>query len=160
MKRMPVHVAVDDLQRSIGFYSALFATQPVVVKADYAKWMLDDPRVNFVISTRGKRPGLDHLGIQVESKDELGDVYARLRQAGGAIIEQGQTTCCYAKSEKSWIDDPAGISWETFFTTGESTQYGDGTGEREARVAHQKVCCEPQAASQLMSQTVSACCNT
>ena len=101
MKRMHVHVAVADLEQSIGFYSALFATQPSVVKPDYAKWMLDDPRVNFAISTRGKQPGLDHLGIQVESKDELGDVYARLRQAGGAIIEQGQTTCCYAKSEKS-----------------------------------------------------------
>jgi predicted enzyme related to lactoylglutathione lyase len=158
MKRMHVHVAVADLEQSIGFYSALFATQPSVVKADYAKWMLDDPRVNFAISTRGKQPGLEHLGIQVESKDELGDVYARLRQAGGAIIEQGQTTCCYAKSEKSWIDDPAGISWETFFTTGESTDYGDGTGEREARVAHQKVCCEPEAASQPMAQTASACC--
>jgi predicted enzyme related to lactoylglutathione lyase len=158
MKRMHVHVAVEELEQSIGFYSALFATQPSVVKADYAKWMLDDPRVNFAISTRGKEPGLDHLGIQVESKDELGEVYARLRQAGGTIIEQGQTTCCYAKSEKSWIDDPAGISWETFFTTGESTDYGDGTGEREARVAHQKVCCEPEAASQPMAQTASACC--
>jgi catechol 2,3-dioxygenase-like lactoylglutathione lyase family enzyme len=157
MKRMHVHVAVADLEQSIGFYSTLFATQPSVVKADYAKWMLDDPRVNFAISTRGKEPGLDHLGIQVESKDELANVYARLRQAGGTIIEQGQTTCCYAKSEKSWIDDPAGISWETFFTTGESTDYGDGTGEREARVAHQKVCCEPQATSQSMPQTASAC---
>ena len=121
MKRMHVHVAVADLEQSIGFYSALFAAQPAVIKADYAKWMLDDPRVNFAISTRGKQPGLDHLGIQVESKDELSDVYARLRRAGGTIIEQGQTTCCYATSEKSWIDDPAGISWETFFTTGEST---------------------------------------
>jgi catechol 2,3-dioxygenase-like lactoylglutathione lyase family enzyme len=158
MKRIHVHVGVADLEESIGFYSALFATQPSVVKADYAKWMLDDPRVNFAISTRGKRPGLDHLGIQVESKGELGEVYARLRQAGGTIIEQGQTTCCYAMSEKSWIDDPAGISWETFFTTGESTDYGDGTGEREARVAHQKVCCEPEAASQPMAQTASACC--
>jgi catechol 2,3-dioxygenase-like lactoylglutathione lyase family enzyme len=158
MKRMHVHVAVADLEQSIGFYSSLFATQPSVVKADYAKWMLDDPRVNFAISTRGKQPGLDHLGIQVESKDELGEVYARLRQAGGTIIEQGQTSCCYAKSEKSWIDDPAGISWETFFTTGESTQYGDGTGERGARIAHEKVCCEPQAASQPMAQTASACC--
>ena len=127
-----------------------------MVKPDYAKWMLDDPRVNFAISTRGKQPGLDHLGIQVESKDELGDVYARLRRA--AIIEQGQTTCCYAKSEKSWIDDPAGISWETFFTTGESTQYGDGTGEREARIAHEKVCCEQQAISQSIPQPATACC--
>jgi len=114
--------------------------------------------VNFAISTRGKQPGLDHLGIQVESQDELQEVYARLRSAGGNIIEQGQTSCCYAKSEKSWTDDPAGIAWETFFTTGESTQYGDGTGEREARIAQQKVCCEPQAASEPVPQTAAACC--
>jgi hypothetical protein len=110
MKRMHVHVAVNDLAQSIGFYAALFAAKPTVVKADYAKWMLDDPRVNFAISTRGREPGLDHLGIQVESKDELNEVYARLRQAGTDIIAQGQTTCCYAKSEKAWIDDPAGIA--------------------------------------------------
>jgi len=134
MKRIHVHVGVEDLPNAIQFYSALFATQPTVVKADYAKWMLNDPRVNFAISTRGKRPGLDHLGIQVESKDELGEVYARLHQAGGTILEQGQTTCCYAKSEKSWIDDPAGISWETFFTTGESTDYGVSV-EKDPRVA-------------------------
>jgi catechol 2,3-dioxygenase-like lactoylglutathione lyase family enzyme len=138
MKRMHVHVAVENLQRSIGFYSALFAAQPAVIKTDYAKWMLDDPRVNFAVSTRGRQPGLDHLGIQVEDKEELNEVYARLRQAGGTVIEQGQTSCCYAKSEKSWIDDPAGISWETFFTTGESTNYGDGTGERDARLAPAK----------------------
>jgi predicted enzyme related to lactoylglutathione lyase len=158
MKRLHVHVGVEDLPNAIGFYAALFAAQPTVVKADYAKWMLDDPRVNFAISTRGKRPGLDHLGIQVESQDELQEVYARLQQAGGNIIEQGQTSCCYAKSEKSWIEDPARILWETFFTTGESTHYGDGTGEREARVAHEKACCEPQAASQPAPQTASACC--
>ena len=158
MKRMHVHVGVEDLDRSISFYSALFATQPAVVKSDYAKWMLDDPRVNFAISTRGKRPGLDHLGIQVKSKGELSDVYARLRQAGGTIIEQGQTTCCYAQSEKSWIDDPAGISWETFFTTGESTHYGDGTGEREARIAHEKACCVPQENAAREAGVSSACC--
>jgi catechol 2,3-dioxygenase-like lactoylglutathione lyase family enzyme len=157
MKRMHVHVAVDDLQQSIGFYSALFATRPAIIKADYAKWMLDDPRVNFAISTRGKQPGLDHLGIQVESKGELSDVYARLRRAGGTIIEQGQTTCCYAKSEKSWIDDPAGISWETFFTTGESTDYGVSV-ENDPRVAHAEACCVPQTA--LAAQEASACCTT
>lgn len=148
MKRLHVHVSVDDLSRSIGFYSALFASVPSVVKSDYAKWMLEDPRVNFAISTRGRTPGLDHLGIQVETGDELQEVYARLRQAGGNIIEQGQTACCYAKSEKSWIDDPAGIAWETFHTTGESTDYGDGSGENCARVAHEQTsaCCEPQAA--------------
>jgi hypothetical protein len=147
MKRMHIHVAVDNIANAIGFYSALFATQPAVVKSDYAKWMLDDPCVNFAISTRGKQPGLDHLGIQVETKGELSDVYARLRQAGGTIIEQGQTTCCYAKSEKSWIDDPAGISWETFFTTGESTDYGISV-EQDPRVAHAKACCVPQATAQ------------
>ena len=148
MKRLHVHVSVDDLSRSIGFYSALFASEPTVVKSDYAKWMLEDPRVNFAISTRGRTPGLDHLGIQVETGDELQEVYARLRQAGGNIIEQGQTACCYAKSEKSWIDDPAGIAWETFHTTGESTDYGDGSGENRARVAHEQAsaCCAPQAA--------------
>ena len=141
MKRLHVHVAVDDLQHSIGFYSALFAAQPIIIKSDYAKWMLDDPRVNFAISARGRNAGLDHLGIQVENKDELGEVYARLHKAGGNVIEQGQTNCCYAKSEKSWIDDPSGVSWETFLTTGETTDYGDGSGEREARIAHTKSCC-------------------
>lgn len=160
MKRLHVHVAVDDLARSIGFYSALFAAKPAVTKPDYAKWMLDDPRVNFAISTRGRAPGLDHLGIQVESEAELQEVYTRLHQAGGTVIEQGQTTCCYAKSEKSWIDDPAGIAWETFYTTGESTDYGDGSGERVARVAHEKqsACCVPQAATEKTVST--ACCST
>lgn len=138
MKRLHVHVAVSDLSHAIGFYSALFAASPAIVKPDYAKWMLDDPRVNFAISTRGRQPGLDHLGIQVENEGELQDVYARLREAGGEVIEQGRTSCCYAKSKKSWIDDPAGISWETFLTMGESTDYGDGSGQRVARVAHEK----------------------
>jgi len=157
MKRLHVHVAVSDLSQSVGFYSALFAAQPSVLKSDYAKWMLDDPRVNFAISTRGREPGLDHLGIQVESQQELHEVYGRLREAGGNIIEQGQTACCYAKSEKSWIDDPAGISWETFHTTGESITYGDGTGEREARVAHARegACCAPEATP----KQATACCS-
>src|SRR5690242_21279214 len=155
MKRMHVHVAVDDLNRSIGFYSALFGSAPSVVKADYAKWMLDDPRLNFAISTRGRQPGLDHLGIQAESGDELQEIYARLQQAGGNVVAQDETSCCYAKSEKSWIDDPAGIAWETFHTTGESTVYGDGTGENQARIAHEKpsACCAPQPAAKK-----SACC--
>ena len=147
MKRMHVHVSVDDLQHSIAFYSALFVAEPSIVKTDYAKWMLDDPRMNFAISARGRQPGLDHLGIQAESGDELKEIYARLRKAGGAVIEQGQTNCCYAKSEKSWIDDPSGIAWETFLTTGESTDYGDGSGEREARIARTKACCAPQIAA-------------
>src|SRR6516164_5420488 len=153
MKRMHVHVAVQDLQHSIGFYSALFAAQPSVIKSDYAKWMLDDPRVNFAISARGRQAGLDHLGIQVQDKDELNEVYARLHKAGSDVIEQGQTTCCYAKSEKSWIDDPAGISWETFFTTGESTDYGVSV-EKDPRVAHGGRVRQSAAAA------ASACCNT
>lgn len=146
MKRMHVHVAVEDLKQSVGFYSALFAAEPSVLKPDYAKWMLEDPRVNFAISTRGRRAGLDHLGIQAENGEELKEIYARLHKAGGEVIEQGGTNCCYARSEKSWIDDPAGIAWETFLTTGESTDYGDGSGERLARIAHEKSCCAPEAA--------------
>src|SRR5215467_1275156 len=146
MKRLHVHVAVENLERAIPFYSTLFAAPPTVTKGDYAKWMLDDPRVNFASSTRGRQAGLDHLGIQAENDVELKEIYARLRSAGGNIIEQGQTVCCYAKSEKSWIDDPAGISWEAFRTTGESTEYGDGSGERVARLAHEKSCCAPQTA--------------
>src|SRR5580698_5089821 len=156
MKRLHVHIAVNGIQQSIGFYSALFAAKPAVVKTDYAKWMLDDPRVNLAISTRGREPGLDHLGIQVENTGELNEVYARLREAGGNIIDQGETACCYAKSEKSWIDDPAGIAWETFLTTGESITYGDGTGENTARVFHEKqsgACCAPQPAAK-----ASSCC--
>ena len=106
MKRFHVHVAVDDLKQSIDFYSALFAAQPSVIKPDYAKWTLDDPHVNFAISTRGRQPALDHLGIQAERGDELREIYGRLHKAGGNIFEQGKTSCCYVESEKSWIDDP------------------------------------------------------
>src|SRR5262245_18961522 len=134
MKRMRVHVAVDNLERAIGFYSTLFAAQPSVAKPDYAKWMLEDPRVNFAISMRGAKPGLNHLGIQVESEDELAEVYARLKEADAPVMEEGKTTCCYAKSEKSWIDDPAGISWETFLTMGESADYGNSRPQ-DVRVA-------------------------
>jgi predicted enzyme related to lactoylglutathione lyase len=159
MKRMHVHVAVEDIASAVPFYSALFAAEPAVVKPDYAKWMLDDPRVNFAISARGRAPGLDHLGIQVESEDELHEVYARLHAAGGDVSEQGETACCYAKSEKSWIDDPAGVAWEAFYTTGENTFYGDGTGEREPRIAQAKTCCAQQAAPQPTPQMASACCS-
>ena len=152
MKRLHVHVSVDDLDRAIGFYSVLFAAGPAVVKPDYAKWMLDDPRVNFAISMRGDSPGLDHLGIQVESSDELRDVHGRLQQAEGPKIAAGATTCCYAKSEKAWITDPSGIAWEAFLTHGESTDYGVSShAGGEARVAHPKACCAPQTAD-------AACC--
>jgi uncharacterized glyoxalase superfamily protein PhnB len=155
MKRMHVHVSVENIPHAVAFYSTLFAAQPAVVKDDYAKWMLDDPRVNFAIWTRGREAGLDHLGIQVESADELQEVYARLRQAGGAILEQGQTTCCYAQSEKSWIDDPAGISWEAFHTTGGATHYGTSV-QKGAQIARAKACCMPQPAAEKVATP--ACC--
>lgn len=153
MKRLHVHVSVEDLAQSVRFYAALFAAPPTVVKPDYAKWMLDEPRVNFAISTRGGAVGLDHLGIQVESQDELQEVYGRLRQADRPVLEEGATTCCYAQSEKSWIADPQGISWETFLTTGESTVYGDSADLGPIRLAKgacctaetpQGTCCAPK----------------
>ncbi len=160
MKRFHVHVAVDDLDHAIGFYSALFAAQPSVTKPDYAKWMLDDPRVNFAISSRGRPAGVDHLGIQVEDQGELQEAYRRLDQAGAPVREQGQTQCCYARSEKSWIDDPAGISWETFLTTGESTDYGDGSGERGVQIRHEpekSACCTPKTGVKVETKA-GACC--
>lgn len=143
MKRLHVHVAVDDLPKAIGFYSALFAAKPTRIESDYAKWMLDDPRVNFAISSRGHAPGVEHLGIQVESADELREVYGRLQQADGVVREEGAVTCCYAKSEKSWIADPAGVEWETFLTTGDSqTWYGDRAHELEGeQPSLKKTCC-------------------
>ena len=144
MKRLHVNISVSDLQSSIGFYSSLFAAEPTLVKQDYARWMLDDPRVNFAITTRGQRKGLDHLGIQVEDETELAEVYARLKTANAPVIEEGATTCCYANSEKSWIFDPEGIAWETFLTLGESPVYGT---DRIKNRDEQSACCgRPQAA--------------
>ncbi len=143
MKRLHVHVSVDDLAASVRFYSTLFAAEPVMLKDDYAKWMLDDPRVNFAISRRGAQTGVRHLGIQVENRTELADVYSRLRRADTAVLEEGATTCCYAKSEKSWVADPQGVQWETFLTTGESTMYGsDPPGETRPGG-----CCAPDKAA-------------
>jgi catechol 2,3-dioxygenase-like lactoylglutathione lyase family enzyme len=126
MKRLHVHVGVEDLTDSVRFYSTLFGAEPTVVKDDYAKWMLEDPRVNFAISqgNHAKR-GIEHLGIQVESTEELSEVYGRLKAADGPVLEESQTTCCYATSEKSWIADPDGVVWEAFHTNGEATVYGD-----------------------------------
>ena len=143
MKRLHVHVSVNDLDKSIQFYNALFAAQPAVVKTDYATWMLEDPRVNFAISQRGGATGVHHLGIQVEDRAELTEVYERLKQAEAPVIEEGETTCCYAQSEKSWIEDPQGVEWETFLTTGESTVYG--TDVITPRAA--KPCCTPNRAA-------------
>jgi len=156
MKRLHVHVAVDDLARSVRFYSTLFAAGPTVLKDDYAKWMLEDPRVNFAISARGAAPGIEHLGIQVENADELAEVHGRLKAADGPVFEEGQTICCYAKSEKSWITDPTGIAWETFLTTGEHTTYGDSVPDGMAEQGRASACCTPESATP--RATASACC--
>jgi catechol 2,3-dioxygenase-like lactoylglutathione lyase family enzyme len=137
MKRLHINVGVADLDASIRFYSTLFNGQPTVIKGDYAKWMLDDPRVNFAITSHGAGKGIDHLGIQVESRDELREVYRRLEAAGAPLVDQGPVTCCYAQSEKSWSRDPEGIAWETFLTTGESTVYGEDSVAEEGGV-----CCD------------------
>jgi hypothetical protein len=127
MKRLHVHVAVEDLPHSVRFYSTLFAAEPSTLKDDYAKWMLDDPRVNFAISSGNHASrGIQHLGVQVEDAAELSEVYGRLKSADRPVLEEGRTTCCYAKSEKSWIADPDGVVWEAFLTDGEATIYGDG----------------------------------
>lgn len=140
MKRFHVHVAVSDLSESIRFYSTFFNTPPTIEKDDYAKWMLDDPRINFAISTRGREPGLDHLGIQVENSDDLTDISARLKAAQQPILEQEQTTCCYAQGDKTWVHDPQGIAWESFYTTGATTTYGeDAMFETQTNSA----CCAP-----------------
>lgn len=125
MKRLHLHVNVPDLAQSIRFYETLFGAAPTVVKDDYAKWMLDDPRVNFAISTRDRAAGLDHVGIQVDSSAELGELSSRLKAAGAQTFDEAATTCCYAKSDKSWVADPAGLRWETFFTFGEAVTYGE-----------------------------------
>ncbi|MDT9600414.1 ArsI/CadI family heavy metal resistance metalloenzyme [Sphingosinicella rhizophila] len=145
MKRMHVHVGVEDLDRSIGFYSTLFRAEPTVVKPDYAKWMLDDPRVNFAISSGlHAAKGIEHLGIQVESGDELAEVYGRLKAADRALVEEGATTCCYAKSQKSWIADPDGVVWEAFFTNGEAAVYGDSPAlSALSENAAETTCCAP-----------------
>ena len=143
MKRFHVHVRVNDIARSVRFYSELFASRPSVLKPDYAKWMLEDPRVNFAISKRRGSAGIEHLGIQVEDAGELRELYGRLKRAEGPILEEGATTCCYAQSEKSWIEDPTGVQWETFLTTGESTVYGDDRPAIERSVAKGGGCCAP-----------------
>lgn len=148
MKRMHIHVGVDNLDASIQFYSTLFDAEPTVTKDDYAKWMLDDPCVNFAISSENHATkGVEHLGIQAESPDELQQVFTRLRKADAPLLEEGQTTCCYAQSEKSWIADPDGVVWEAFYTNGESVVYGEGPKlSAVSENASKTSCCSPSIA--------------
>jgi len=138
MKRLHVHVAVHDLEQSIRFYKALFDAEPTVKKDDYAKWQLEDPRVNFAISKRGAKTGLDHLGIQAEDEGELGALRSQLAQADVAILDQKDATCCYAKSDKHWTLDPQGIAWESFRTLEAAPTYGSDT-----RSSAKTACCAP-----------------
>jgi hypothetical protein len=157
MKRFHVHVHVDDLAQSVRFYSTLFATGPSVLKDDYAKWMLEDPRVNFAISTHcGEAVGISHLGIQAEDSGELGEVYQRLARAERPVVEEKATTCCYAVSDKQWVADPQGVKWETFFTYGEATVYGESALGRLAEESP-AVCCAP-ATPDSAAATAPACC--
>lgn len=149
MKRLHVHVAVDDLEANINFYSTVFGSPPSVAKPDYAKWMLEDPRINFAISQRGARPGLDHLGIQVDSDEELSVLRERMAAAEIAAFEQRNAECCYARSDKYWITDPQGIAWETFHSLSEAPLFG---------VDRQKsACCAPPPRA-TATGTAKACC--
>jgi catechol 2,3-dioxygenase-like lactoylglutathione lyase family enzyme len=164
MKRLHLHMSVPDLDQSIRFYATLFGAEPAVVKDDYAKWMLDDPRVNFAISTQATRPvGLDHVGIQVDSAAELGELAGRLKAAGADTFDEEATTCCYARSDKSWVADPAGVRWETFYTFGEATTYGDSAALAALEASQVKAsgaCCGPAvaAAPEPKPAAATACC--
>jgi lactoylglutathione lyase len=142
MKRFHVHLHVDDLTASIAFYSRLFGTAPTRSEADYAKWMLDDPRLNFAISTRGAQPGIDHLGIQAETDEELAQLRASGERAGAPLLDEGQTTCCYARSDKHWITDPQGIAWEHFKTLENIPVFREAPAAQTAKVAD-SACCAP-----------------
>jgi len=160
MKRLHLHVSVPDLSQSIQFYETLFGAPPSVVKDDYAKWMLDDPRVNFAISAHDRPAGVDHVGIQVDSAAELGELAARLKAAGAQTFDEQATTCCYAKSDKSWVADPAGVRWEAFYTFGEATTYGtsEALAALEATAQPATACCgaAPPAAPEPVAAT--SCC--
>lgn len=148
MKRLHINVGVDDVAQSIRFYTRLFDAQPTVLKDDYARWMLDDPRVNFAISRHGGASGVNHLGIQAENTDELDEIYARLDRAGGATLDEGDTTCCYARSTKRWIEDPQGVAWETFLTHGPSATFGRERTPADARQSPAGNCCEDRGAGE------------
>jgi len=149
MKRIHLHVSVDDLAKSISFYNTLFGAAPTVVKDDYAKWMMEDPRVNFAISQRGAKAGLDHVGIQVESDEELSEIRCRLEKADMDMLTQAGTTCCYAKSDKHWVQDPSGIAWETYRTLESAPTFNNATEQ----TAPEGACCAPTQSIQLIKRT-------
>lgn len=152
MKRFHVHLHVSDLRASMAFYSKLFAAEPARVEADYAKWMLTDPPVNFAISTRASQPGLDHFGIQVDNADDLAALKIQAQAADMALLDEGETTCCYARSDKYWVTDPQGVAWEQFHTLGNIPTFNDGNSHRNQASA--QACCAPKA----MDSEAAVCC--
>ena len=145
MKRFHVHVSVDDLEQNIRFYSTLFGTQPSIIKDDYAKWMLDDPKVNFAISRRGDKAGVNHLGIQVENDEDLEAMRAQLTRADQPVVEQVDAACCYAKSNKHWVQDPQGVAWETFHSLSNIPVFGsDSQSSLKAIPVKAAACCVPK----------------
>jgi len=155
MKRFHAHVRVDDLGSSVRFYTTLFGVEPTVLKSDYAKWILDDPRVNFAITAGSASTGLDHLGLQVESDEELATIAGRLYAAGESVAKQENASCCYVRGNKGWVTDPSDISCETFHTTGEITVYGNDLAPRKAASKSEPAesCCTPTPSS------TSSCCS-
>ena len=156
MKRFHVHVHVDDLAKSIAFYSKLFAAEPARVESDYAKWMLEDPRINFAISHRGGQPGVDHLGFQVDAADELAELRARAQAADMALMDEGETTCCYARSDKHWVTDPQGVAWEQFHTLANVPVFSAPKAQAEATSA--SACCAPRGKPVGVAVAASSCC--
>jgi catechol 2,3-dioxygenase-like lactoylglutathione lyase family enzyme len=155
MKRFHVHISVDDLDANVRFYSTIFGAPPTVLKPDYAKWMVDDPRINFAISQCGLKPGVDHLGVQVESETELSTLRKQVSAAEIAMLDQPNTTCCYARSDKYWITDPQGVAWETFHTLESVPVYGE---TRRARRAESIACCRPAQTADSQPTKSGACC--
>lgn len=155
MKRFHVHAHVENLQANIAFYSAMFGVEPARIEPDYAKWMLDDPRINFAISTRGDKPGVDHLGIQADTPEELAEMKARANAAELAMNDDGETTCCYARSEKHWLTDPQGIAWEQYHTLGDIPVFSQATSAPTEADA----CCAPRATgNKEVGSSASSCC--
>ena len=165
MKRFHVHVAVSDLAQSTRFYSALFDMQPTVQKNDYAKWMLDDPRLNFAISARTNEAGVNHLGFQADSDDELAEIHARLQTADTAITAEKGANCCYAKSDKYWVQDPTGIAWESFHSLDSIPFYGEQSHKGAAGAEPKDgggcgiACCPTPAVDTPVKDAAKACCN-
>jgi catechol 2,3-dioxygenase-like lactoylglutathione lyase family enzyme len=158
MKRFHVHVAVDDLEANVRFYSSVFGAAPTVRKPDYAKWMVEDPRVNFAISKRVAKAGVDHLGFQVDSDEELTTLRAQIADADIAAHDQPDAECCYARSDKYWITDPQGIAWETYRTLGEANIFGADT-KKEAGEATGACCApRPQTISIVSAKPAKSCC--